>query len=119
MPRPKSCRRVSGRPLATYFKPRGIPMRELEESVLSVEGLEALRLADLEGLTGAQAAELMHVSRHTFGRVLQEARRAVAEALVHGRALCIEGGVHSFGRVSHSQEDGGQEGAEAHGGASS
>lgn len=106
MPRPKNCRRVSGRPLATYFKPRGIPMGELEESVLSVEGLEAIRLADLEGLTGAQASGLMHVSRHTFGRVLQEARRAVAEALVNGRALCIEGGTYSYGRDTGEKNGG-------------
>ena len=104
MPRPKNCRRVSGRPPATYFKPRGVPMSLLEESVLSVEGLEAIRLADLEGLTGAQAAELMHISRHTFGRVLQEARRAVAEALVNGRALRIEGGVYSYGLDGESAD---------------
>jgi len=67
-------------------------MRELEEACLSVEGLEALRLADVEGLTMQEAAAVMEVSRHTFGRVLAQARTAVARALTEGRALRIEGG---------------------------
>ena len=92
MPRPRNCRYVSCRPCVTYFKPRGIPLTELRETRLTVEGLEALRLADMEGLTTGAAAERMRVSRHTFGRTLAEARRAVAEALVRGMALRIEGG---------------------------
>ncbi len=79
-------------PTADYFKPRGTPMRDLTEVSLTVEGLEALRLADLEGMTMERAAGEMGVSRHTFGRVLAEARRTVSEALVGGRALRIEGG---------------------------
>ena len=96
MPRPRHCRYVSAAPQADYFKPRGIPLRELEEVTLTVEGLEALRLSDIEGLTAAQAAERMQISRHTFGRVLKEARNAVAKALVNGTALRIEGGDHAF-----------------------
>ncbi len=92
MPRPRNCRRVEGTPSVTYFKPRGVPLRELAETYLSVEGFEALRLADLEGLAMEAAAASMQVSRHTFGRILTEARRAVAEALVQGQALRIEGG---------------------------
>lgn len=95
MPRPRHCRYVSSRPSVTYFKPRGIPLTELRETRLTVEGLEALRLADLEGLTTGEAAGRMRVSRHTFGRTLAEARRAVAEALVHGMALRIEGGSYA------------------------
>lgn len=92
MPRPRHCRHVTTTPVAGFFKPRGIPLRELEVVTLTIEGLEALRLADLLGLTAAEAAEHMRVSRHTFGRVLAEARRVVAEALVGGLALCIDGG---------------------------
>ena len=92
MPRPCKCRRVGGLPPASYFKPAGIPLRELEEILLSVDGLEALRLADAEGLTMAEAAGHMHVSRHTFGRILAKARRCVAEALLRGHALRVEGG---------------------------
>ena len=95
MPRPRNCRYVERKPCVTYFKPRGIPMTELTQAVLTVEGLEALRLADLEGLTTGEGAERMRVSRHTFGRTLGEARRAVADALVNGRALCIEGGTYA------------------------
>jgi predicted DNA-binding protein (UPF0251 family) len=79
-------------PKATYFKPRAIPLRDLSEARLSVEGYEAIRLADLEELTMESAASRMGVSRHTFGRILAEGRKAVADALVHGRALRIAGG---------------------------
>ena len=50
MPRPVKCRRVSSIPETNYFKPAGIPMRELEEINISVEEAEAIRLKDLEGL---------------------------------------------------------------------
>ncbi len=92
MPRRRMRRCVQAEPKVDYFKPRGIPLRDLDEAVLSVEGLESLRLADLEGLTASEAAQRMGVSRHIFGRVLAEARRAVALALVEGQALRVEGG---------------------------
>lgn len=79
-------------PGVTYFKPRGIPMRILEEVRLSVDELEALRLKDLEGLEQEEAAREMGISRQTFQRVLEEAHRKVAEGLVRGKALRIEGG---------------------------
>ncbi len=92
MPRVKHPRHVRHTPTVDYYKPRGAPLRELTEAFLTVEGLEALRLADLEGATMEEAARTMGVSRHTFSRVLAEARHAVADALVHGRALRIGGG---------------------------
>lgn len=92
MPRPRHCRQVQAAPKVNYYKPRGIPLSELTETYLSVEGLEAIRLADLLNLNMDKAAVEMGISRHTFGRVLGEARRAVADALVNGRALRIEGG---------------------------
>ncbi|HSV93915.1 MAG TPA: DUF134 domain-containing protein [Desulfobacterales bacterium] len=92
MPRPKHCRRIDAVPGSTYFKPRGIPLSELEEVLLSVDELEAIRLADLEGLYQEQAAEKMGVSRQTFGRIVAAARQKVAAALVRGKALKIEGG---------------------------
>jgi predicted DNA-binding protein (UPF0251 family) len=102
MPRPRLRRWVTSVPKATYFKPQGIPLRDLEDVCLSIEGLEALRLADLEGMTAEAAAVGMGVSRHTFGRVLTEARAAVARALVAGAALRIEGGHYE---VAEDQND--------------
>jgi predicted DNA-binding protein (UPF0251 family) len=67
-------------------------MPDLDQVVLSVDELEALRLADKEGMYQDQAAEQMKISRPTFGRVVEAARRKVAEALVEGKALRIEGG---------------------------
>ncbi len=92
MPRPKCCRRIGAEPGSTYFKPRGIPLTELNEVVLAADELEAVRLADLEGLYHEAAAARMGVSRQTFGRIVAAARAKVAEALVKGMALRIETG---------------------------
>ena len=93
MPRPKQCRRVCLKPGCTYFKPAGVPTSTLEEMVVAVDELEALRLADVEGLYHERAAEQMGVSRRTFGRIIDAARKKVAQALILGMALRIEGGV--------------------------
>jgi len=92
VPRPRNCRRVGSMPESDYFKPRGIPLSMLEEVILTVDEFEATRLADLEGLYQEQAAEKMNVSRQTFGRIIDSAHQKVAEALVKGKALKIEGG---------------------------
>jgi predicted DNA-binding protein (UPF0251 family) len=90
MSRPKKDRCVRCQPNAVYFKPRGVPFINLDEVDLSLDELEAIRLADYEGLYHEQAAEKMNISRPTFGRVLGEARRKLAEAIVDGKALKIE-----------------------------
>lgn len=90
MPRPRCPRRVDFSPKVTYFKPAGVPLRELEERVLRPDELESLRLADLEGLYQEQAAERMGISRPTFARLVEGARRKVVEALVHGRAIRLD-----------------------------
>ncbi len=92
MPRPPKCRRVEFLPDVTYFKPAGIPSRTLEEVQLSLEGVEAIRLKDLEGLEQEEGAQRMKVSRPTFQRILASARQKMADALLHGRAVRIEGG---------------------------
>jgi uncharacterized protein len=92
MARPRNCRRVGCLPESQYFKPRGIPLSVLEEINLTVDEFEAIRLADLEGLYQEQAAERMNVSRQTFGRIIESGHKKVAEALVKGKALKIEGG---------------------------
>jgi predicted DNA-binding protein (UPF0251 family) len=92
MARPIKWRRVGLIPPVTYFKPAGVPMRHLEEVALSVEEAEAIRLKDLKGLEQEECAKTMHISRPTFCRVLQSARRKVADVLVNGKALRIGGG---------------------------
>jgi predicted DNA-binding protein (UPF0251 family) len=64
----------------------------MEEVLMTLDEFEALRLADLDGLYQEEAAERMNVSRPTFGRIVDSARRKVADALVHGKALRMEGG---------------------------
>jgi uncharacterized protein len=86
------CRRVSYMPSVTFFKPAGIPLRELEEVCLSVEELETIRLKDIEDLEQEQCAEKMNISRPTFVRILDDARKKIADALVKGKAIRIEGG---------------------------
>lgn len=92
MPRPFCKRIVRGNPGATYFKPAGIPMRFLEESTLTLDEFEALRLADFEGLYQEDAAKRMGISRPTFSRIIETARKKIADSLVNGKALKIEGG---------------------------
>jgi len=96
LPRRPCCKRVEAMPGVSYFKPRAVPLSILEEVTLSVEELEALRLAHQEGLYQQDAAERMGVSRATFGRVLASAHRKVTKALVEGCALRIEGGCFSM-----------------------
>ena len=94
MPRPKKTRFVSGYPAIAAFIPRG--MAVTGEVLLSVEELEAIRLSDFEHLDQEQAADMMGISRHTFGRILSNARGIVAEALVTGKAMRIQGGTYEF-----------------------
>ncbi len=92
MPRPRKRRRLRHKPRQLTFKPAGVALNDLRLVQLRHEELEALRLADLEGLTQTQAAESMGVSRSTFQRMLTNARRQTAMALVEGQALSVEGG---------------------------
>jgi len=90
MSRPKKCRCVGYNPSVYYFKPRRIPLVHLEEISIRLDELEAIRLADYEGLYHEDAAQKMKISRATFGRILDEARHKVAEAIIQGKALKIE-----------------------------
>ncbi len=89
MPRPNKMRRIHGDFDAEYFKPRGRAMIELEEVALEADELEAIRLADLEERYQNDAAELMGVSRQTFGNIVKRARQKVADALINGKAIKI------------------------------
>ena len=90
MVRPKCQRHVCGIPDKHYFKPRGIPASQLEEILLHLDEFEAIRLADYEQMYQEQAAQQMHISRQTFGRIIDSARRKVADALINGKALRID-----------------------------
>lgn len=92
MPRPCKRRFVGGGPGANAFKPAGVPGRELATVELQFDELEALRLADLEGLYHQEAAAQMGISRATFGRIVDGAHRKVADALVNGKMLVFKGG---------------------------
>jgi predicted DNA-binding protein (UPF0251 family) len=91
MPRPRKRRILSRAGRTAVYKPAGIALHDLRQVRLLAEELEALRLADLEGLTQAEAAGRMGVSRSTFQRIVQHARRQVALALAETHALHIEG----------------------------
>lgn len=91
MPRPRKRRTVSLPPRAMVYKPAGVPLEGLRRVSLLPEELEALRLMDLEDLSQEDAAQRMGVSRSTFQRIVTQARRQVALALVEGAALVVEG----------------------------
>ncbi|MCR4335570.1 MAG: DUF134 domain-containing protein [archaeon] len=92
MPRPRIRRKVSVEPDVVYFKPAGVPMRTLEEVTLKIEEVEALHLANLEGLSQIKCAEKMNISQPTFHRTLESANKKISDALVNGKAIRIEGG---------------------------
>jgi len=89
MSRPRIYRRIRCRLGACYFKPQGIPMRDLELVEITMEEAEALRLKHLLGLEQIEAAKKMGISQPTFQRTLQSAYKKIAEALIKGKAIKI------------------------------
>ena len=96
MPRPRRMRRVRFGPNVDYFKPRGIPVSDLGIVDLKIEELEAIRLHDYENKEQVESAKIMNVSQPTFHRILEEARKKIAEALVKGKAIKIHGGAYKM-----------------------
>ncbi|MFC1728626.1 DUF134 domain-containing protein [Nanoarchaeota archaeon] len=92
MVRPKLRRRIRFRGNFHYFKPQAIPLRELQEIVLSIDEFESVRLRDKLGLDQIKSAEKMNISQPTFHRILESARKKIAEAIVDGKAIKIHGG---------------------------
>jgi predicted DNA-binding protein (UPF0251 family) len=90
MPRPRHLRHICYCPTVRFYKPSGIPLRELEIIVLTSEELEALRLKNIENLDQNEAATQMHTSQSTFQRILASAYLKVSDALVNGRAIEID-----------------------------
>ena len=93
MSRPCRCRRIRCNPDVNYFKPRGIPLDMLEDVNLALDELEAIRLADWDGLYQEDAAKKMNISRQTFGNIINSAHKKIADVLLNAKALKIEGGV--------------------------
>ena len=89
MSRPRKHRRVCCNPSSYYFKPRGIPVYELEEIILDHDELESLRLADLLAYSHENGAKEMNISRANFGRIVEEARKKVADGILNGKSIRI------------------------------
>ena len=96
MPRPIMPRRIFHKSEITYFKPAGVPLRHLEEVMLTHDETEALRLKDVEGLGQEECAKRMGVSQPTFFRIIKIARKKSSDAIVNGKAIRIEGGNYDF-----------------------
>ena len=89
--RPTKYRIVRHDPKISHFSPRGRPGRP-EDIELTMEGFEAIRLADYMGFSQKEAAKSMHISQQTFSRVLERARKELAKGLVLGATIKIQGG---------------------------
>lgn len=96
MGRPRKMRVVGFAPEVTYFKPRAVPLRELEEVKITYDELETLRLSNLLKLSQLDAAKHMDVHQSTFQRTLTRAREKVTDALVNGKAIRINGGEYTM-----------------------
>ncbi|MFW6449616.1 MAG: DUF134 domain-containing protein [Nanoarchaeota archaeon] len=93
MPRPRRCRRIASSPGFNYFKPAGVGLKHLKETLLTIDEYEAIRLKDSERLGQAECSERMHVSQPTFHRLLIMARQKIADSIVNGKAIRIETGI--------------------------
>ncbi|MBN1793238.1 DUF134 domain-containing protein [Candidatus Woesearchaeota archaeon] len=96
MVRPRKIKLVSFEPKVTYFKPRAVPLAELEEVDLTLDELEVMRLSNIEHLGQEDAAEKMQIHQSTFQRTLTRAREKVTDALVRGKAIKIHGGDYAM-----------------------
>ncbi len=102
MPRPQKNRNVNTPPTIKEFKPIGVPRKALHETFLSLDEYEAIRLADYLGYPHDKASDEMNISRPTFTRLIEKARKKISTFLIEGSALIIEGGnIHFSNNVIH------------------
>ncbi len=92
MARPTKWRKIENMPTIPFFVPSKTDIAEVAENILKLEELEAIRLKDLEGLEQGECAEKMEVSRPTFQRILLSAREKIADSLINGKTIHVEGG---------------------------
>ncbi len=90
MPRNKKPRCLRFSPNVIYFKPQGIPLRELEENIILPDELEALKLYEVDELEQKEAARKMKISQPTFARLLGSANKKIANAIIKGKAIRLE-----------------------------
>jgi len=102
--RPRKRRFIEADPKISQFSPRGRPGRP-DEAVLAIDEYEAIRLAHYQGLSQSEAAKSMNISQQTFSRTIKRAQKAVADALVNGKTIYIQGGLSS--QISRTQKDAG------------
>ena len=93
MPRPRRVRRVFFEPRIDYFKPAGVMLRMLQENIITSDELEVIRLIDYEKIEQEKAGKKMKISQPTLSRLLTSARKKIADALINGKAIKIQGGV--------------------------
>lgn len=89
MPRPRLFRRIQLNPNVTFYKPQGVPLRDLKVAELTLEEWESLRLKNVEGLSQTQSAEKMNTSQSTFQRIYSSAQKKISTAIVNGMAIKI------------------------------
>lgn len=106
MVRPKLCRRVRFKGKFHYFKPNSVPLKELKETILDIDEFEALRLKDKLGLDQTEAAGKMNISQPTFHRILESARKKIANAIIDGKAIKIQGGRYKMPNRDRTGPDG-------------
>ena len=92
MARPTKWRKIENIPTVPYFIPSDKDIPEVDKNILKLEELEAIRLKDLEGMEQEECAAKMEVSRPTFQRILISAREKIADSLINGKSILIEGG---------------------------
>jgi len=115
MTRPRRCRRVGFHPGIDCFKPVGVKTSELKETVLTVEEFEAIRLKDFLEMDQEEAAKKMNISQPTFHRLILSARKTIADAIINGKMIKIEGGDYMMRPRRRAGPGGGKRFAEGFG----
>lgn len=105
MPRPRKLKVIHGLPVPdnrAIYKPFNSPLEELASNTLTLVEYEAIRLIDAENKSQNDAAALMKISQPTISRILNSGRNKIADALVNGKAIRIEGGDFKFASPAYS-----------------
>lgn len=114
MGRPHRGRRIGHHPNSLFFKPAGVPTKELKTTPILLDELEAMRLVDGEELKQTEAAERMDISQSTIARLLASGRKKTALALSHGEALQLQQGVAPLNFQDESAPCGQRHGRRGH-----